>query len=85
MAKKKTIVPELEDEIIDVVYATEVENIEVVEEVVVEETKEEKPKKEFTLYPLKKAIKVGNEIRPIGYNISLTKEGYKFYKQQNIV
>lgn len=44
-----------------------------------------KQKKEMKLYPLKKATKIGNEIKPIGYKISLTIEGYKFFKQKNIV
>lgn len=73
MTKKKNEIIEEVNEV------AEVTDIEVVEEVV------EVPKKEFTLYPLKKSIKIGDEIKPIGYNIPLTKEGYKFYKQQNIV
>lgn len=42
-------------------------------------------KKELKQYPLKKAIKIGDEIKPIGYKISLTKEGFEFYKQRNII
>ena len=44
-----------------------------------------KPKKQVKQYPLKKATKIGDEIKPIGYKISLTIEGYKFYKHLNIV
>jgi hypothetical protein len=42
-------------------------------------------KKGFTIYPLKKATVIGNELRPKGSMIALSVEGYKFYKQQNIV
>ena len=53
-------------------------------------TKIEQPKVKSSnvktqLYPLKKAIKIGDELRPIGYKIPLTKDGYRFFKQQNIV
>ena len=41
-----------------------------------------KPKKDFKEFPLKKATKIGDVLRPIGYKISLTKEGYEFYKQK---
>lgn len=57
----------------------DVNDIEVTQETVV------KPQRETKQYPLKKATKIGNEIKPIGYKISLTKEGYKFFKQKNIV
>jgi hypothetical protein len=42
-------------------------------------------KKGSKLYPLKRATVVGNELKPKGAKIALTVEGYKFYKQQNIV
>ena len=43
------------------------------------------PKLVFKQYSLKKSIKIGNEIKPIGYKISLTEDGYRHYKQQKIV
>ena len=58
----------------------DVNNIEVKKEIIVSV-----PKVETKLYPLKKETKIGDEIKPIGYKIPLTKEGYKFYKQKNIV
>lgn len=42
-------------------------------------------KEGFQFYPLKKATVIGDKLQPIGYKIALTVEGYKFYKQKNIV
>jgi hypothetical protein len=42
-------------------------------------------KKGFKWYPLKKETVIGDTKHPIGYKIALTEEGYKFYKQKNIV
>lgn len=42
-------------------------------------------KKGFKKYPLKKPTKIGDIQRPIGFEIELDKDGYKFYKQKNIV
>jgi hypothetical protein len=42
-------------------------------------------KKGFKLYPLKKATVIGDELKPVGHEIALSVDGYKFYKQQNIV
>ena len=42
-------------------------------------------KKVFKKYTLKKAFKVGDTVKPIGDTIALTKDGYRFYKQKNIV
>ena len=56
--------------------------------VVVGETKIEVPKKvesDFKLYPLKIATKIGGVLRPIGFEIPLSKDGYRYYKQKNIV
>ena len=41
--------------------------------------------KGFKLYPLKKATLIGSVVRPIGYKIALTEDGYKFYKQTNTI
>lgn len=42
-------------------------------------------KKGYKYYPIKKAIVIGQTLQPIGYKIALSEEGYKFYKQKNIV
>ena len=42
-------------------------------------------KKGFTKYPLKKPFKIGGIERPIGFEVELSKNGYRFYKQKNIV
>ena len=44
-----------------------------------------KLKKGFKLYPLKKATVIGDKEYPIGHQIALSENGYKFYKQKNIV
>lgn len=44
-----------------------------------------KLKKGFKLYPLKKATVIGDKEYPVGYEIALTENGYKHYKQKNIV
>ena len=50
-------------------------------------TKKSKPtlKKGFKLYPLKKETVIGDKLLPIGHKIALAENGYKFYKQKNIV
>ena len=47
--------------------------------------KKKRLKKGFKLYPLKKATRIGGKIKPIGYQIARTDDGYRFYKQQKIV
>lgn len=42
-------------------------------------------KKGFKLYPLKKATMIGDTLRPVGYKIALSEDGYKFHKSKNRV
>lgn len=44
-----------------------------------------KLKKGFKLYPLKKATMIGDVLRPVGYEIALNEDGYKFHKSKNRV
>ena len=49
------------------------------------ETSKTKVKTGLKEYPLKKATKIGDVIRPIGYKILLDSRGYDFFKHKNIV
>lgn len=42
-------------------------------------------KKGFKKYPLIKPTVIGDTLRPVGYEIALTEEGYRFYKQKKII
>lgn len=42
-------------------------------------------KKGFKRYPLIQPTMIGDKIQPIGYEIALTPEGYRFYKQKKII
>lgn len=41
--------------------------------------------KEVKKYPLKRPYMIGNVLQPKGYEITLQKKAYEFYKRKNII
>lgn len=42
-------------------------------------------KKGFKKYPLIRPTMIGDTLQPVGYEIALNEDGYRFYKQKKII